>query len=306
VKISVIGGGNVGGTAAMRIAQAGLGDVYLVDIAPGLAKGKAFDLEDSRALVGVDYAVTGTDRLSDIAGSDVIVITAGLARKPGMTREDLLAKNCAVLKGICEEIKASSPSAVVMIVTNPLDVMTYYALKTSGFAPGKLFGMGVTLDAARFANLISEKTGVPVSKIKAMVVGSHGEGMLPLDRFTTVDGKSLTETLDSASCRELCARTVDRGKEIVSLLGSGSAYYAPSAAIAQLVDAIVHDRKHAFGVSAYLSGQYGVSGICAGVPCVIGRNGIESLVELDLNEREKNAFIASCESIRKLTGGLPL
>lgn len=290
----------------MRIAQADLGDVYLVDIAPGLAKGKAFDLEDSRALVGVDYSVTGTDRLSDIAGSDIIVITAGLARKPGMTREDLLAKNCAVLKGICDEIKVSSPSAVVMIVTNPLDVMTYYALKTSGFAPGKLFGMGVTLDGARFANLISKKTGVPVSKIRATVLGSHGEGMLPLDRFTTVDGKPLTETLDPAACGELCSRTVDRGKEIVSLLGSGSAYYAPSAAISQLVDAIVHDRKLTFGVSAYLSGQYGVSGICAGVPCVIGRSGIDSIVELDLNESEKKAFIASCENIRKLTGGLPL
>lgn len=298
--------GNVGGTTALRIAQAGLGDVYMVDIAPGFAKGKAFDLEDSQALVGVDYSVTGTNNLSDIAGSDIIVITAGLARKPGMTREDLLSKNCAVLKGICAELKASSPSAVVIIVTNPLDVMTYYALKISGFAPEKLFGMGVTLDAARFANYISKKTGVPVSKIKATVIGSHGGGMLPLVRFTTVDGKSLTDILDPASCSELCAKTVDRGKEILTLLGSASAYYAPSAAIAQLVDAVVHDRKQVFGVSAYLSGQYGISGICAGVPCVIGRNGIVSVAELDLNEHEKNAFTASCESIRKLADELPL
>jgi malate dehydrogenase len=276
--------------------------VVLIDVVPGMAKGKGLDLADSRWLAGKNYDLTGTDDIAGLKGSDIVVITAGLARKPGMTREDLLNKNTQILKSVCVKVKELAPEAVVIIVTNPLDVMTYFAVKALGFKPGRVFGMGVTLDASRFANLISEKLSVPVTDIQPMVVGCHGEGMLPLARFTLVKNKALTEIVpDRSKIEELISRTVDRGKEIVSLLGSGSAYYAPSAAICQLVKAVANDEKVTLGVSAYLNGEYGLKDITVGVPCCIGRNGVEKIVELDLNPEEKSAFFKSAESIRQLT-----
>jgi malate dehydrogenase len=287
----------------MRIAQENLGEVMLIDIAAGLAKGKALDMEDSAPLIGSPCCVSGSEDICALEGSDIIVVTAGLARKPGMTREDLLAKNAQILGGICRTIKERAQTAVVVVVTNPLDVMTWYCVKTLGFETQRVFGMGVTLDAARFAAIIANEMNVPSTSIEGCVIASHGEAMLPLPRFTFVNGTSLIAAVPDGAKREtLCRRTTERGKEIVSLLGSGSAYVAPSAAICQIVRAIVKDQKARLAASVYLSGQYGVKDICLGVPCIIGRNGVERIIELDLNEEERNAFCSSAQSVRQMCG----
>jgi malate dehydrogenase len=300
-KITIIGAGNVGGLAAMRIAQENPGEVCLVDVVPGMAQGKSLDLDDCRQILNVPYQIEGTEDINRVKDSRVVVITAGLARKPGMTREDLLNKNSQILKGICEKVKILAPDSIVIIVTNPLDAMTYYAGKILGFDPRRVFGMGVTLDGSRFANLISRELKIPVNKIQPVVIGSHGEAMLPLPRFTMVGSFPLTEVVKEASIIDkLVKQTVERGKEIVSLLGSGSAYFAPSAAIAQLVSAVIRDKRLPFGVSAQLNGEYGLKDICCGVPCVIGEKGIVKIVELDLNPQEKKALLESVEAIRNL------
>jgi len=301
MKITIIGAGNVGGLAAMRIAHEKLGDVCLIDVAPGLARAKAFDMDDCRQVLDNDYSLTGTEDISAVFGSHVIVVTAGLARKPGMTREDLLQKNAAIVKTICAEIKKGAPGAVVIMVTNPLDVMTHYCLTQLAFPRERVFGMGVTLDGSRFANLIAAQLNVPASSIAPIVLGSHGEAMLPLPRLTLVGTDPLTEVIkDPAVIENLIKRTVERGKEIVSLYGSGSAYFAPSAAIVQLVRAVAKDEKARLGVSALLRGEYGLSDTCVGVPCVIGRNGIEKIVELELLPQEQKALRVSAEAIRSL------
>jgi len=306
VKISVIGAGNVGALSAMRIAQYGLGEVLLVDIAKGLAQGKALDLADARPILKQDYNLKGSDDITDIKDSSVIVITAGLARKPGMTREELLNKNAQILKDISLNIKKLAPEAVVIIVTNPLDLMTYLALKITGFKKNKIIGMGVSLDAARFANLIAQELKLSTIDIDAVVIGSHGEGMLPLGKHTTVKGVSLDEFIDEAKMDVLVRKTVGRGAEIVSYLGSGSAFFAPSAAVAQMVKAIVKDEKKNLGACAYLEGEYGISDVCIGVPCRIGKNGIEEVVELSLTDKELGELKRSAESIRSLIKGLAL
>lgn len=286
MKISVIGAGNVGGLTAMRLTQEGAGNVLLVDIAKGLAAGKVFDLEDSAAILKLNYNIKGTDDINEIKDSAVIIVTAGLTRKPGMTREDLLNKNALILKDICLSIKKLAPESIVIIVTNPLDLMTRFALKITGFKANKVLGMGVSLDAGRFANLISKELNVPCINIDTYVIGSHGEGMLPLTRLTNIKGIALDEFIDEKRIRALVTQTLERGKEIVSLLGSGSAYFAPSAAIAELVRIIAKDEKRTLGVSAYLDGEYGIKDVCIGVPCRLGKNGIEKIIELDLNQEE--------------------
>lgn len=304
MKISVIGAGNVGGTAAMRIAQERLGDVVLVDVAEGLAKGKAADINDAGSVLACDCRVSGTADISAAEGSDVIVFTAGLARKPGMTREDLLNKNALILKEACLKIKTAAPDAVLIVVTNPLDLMTALALRVTGFSRSKVFGMGMTLDASRFANIISEMAGVPVSSVDPCVIGSHGEGMLPLPRFTTVDGRPLSGILDEKAVEEAVKRTVGRGKEIVSYFGSGSAYFAPSAAICDLVKIVAMDTRRVRGVSVMLEGEYGLRGMCIGVPCRIGRSGIQEVMELKLDAPESGVLRASAEGLKKLLSGM--
>lgn len=274
----------------MRLAHENIGEVVLLDVAKGLAQGKAYDLEDARALLKLNYNIKGADDINQIKDSAVVVITAGLARKPGMTREDLLNKNAVILKDVCLNIKKLAPQAIIIIVTNPLDLLTYFALQFTGFSRNKIFGMGVTLDAARFANLISKELSVPAVTVEACVIGSHGEGMLPLARFSKVNGVILETLLDKKRVETLVSGTIDRGREIVSLLGSGSAYFAPSAAITELVKAIAKDEKRVLGVSAYLNGEYGISDVCVGVPCRLGRNGIEQIIELDLNAQEKESL----------------
>ncbi|MCM8789538.1 MAG: malate dehydrogenase [Candidatus Omnitrophica bacterium] len=304
MKISIIGAGNVGSLAAMRIAQEGLGEIILVDIVKGLAQAKAYDLEDAQALLKLNYKIQGTDDINRIKDSDIIILTAGLPRKTGMSREELLYKNASILKDICLNIKKLSAQAIVIVVTNPLDLMTYFVLKQTGFNSEKVFGMGLTLDSSRFANFISKELSVPVTDIEAVVIGSHGEGMLPLPRFSNIKGVALDEFLDDNKVSSLIQKTINRGAEIVSLLGMGSAYFAPSAAISSLVRMIAKDEKRTAGVCAYLSGEYGLKDICIGVPCLIGRQGIEKIVELDLNKEEKEAFLKAADLIKKAIAAL--
>lgn len=306
MKISVIGAGNVGSTTAMRLAQEGLGEITLIDVVEGLAQGKAFDLEDARPILKHNYQIEGSDDISKIKDSDIIVITAGLARKPGMNREELLQKNSAILKNICANIKKLSPQAVLIVVTNPLDLMTNFVLRITGFKPQKVIGMGVSLDAARFANIIAKELNIPVTDIEATVVGSHGEAMIPLIRFTKIKGVCIDEFADENKLEALSAKTVSRGAEIVGLLGSGSAYYAPSAAITAIVKAIAKDEKRTIGACVYLNGEYGIKDICVGVPCRMGKEGAEKIVELELNKEELELLKKSAESIRQLTKQLPL
>jgi malate dehydrogenase len=302
VKISIIGAGNVGGLTAMRLAETGFGDIVLVDVAKGLAQGKALDIEDAASVIKYNCRIQGTDNLEAIKGSDIVIVSAGLARKPGMSREDLLNKNSLIMKDVCLAIKKVSGEAIVIVVTNPLDLMTYLALKITGFKHDKVFGMGASLDAARFSHQISKELNLPVTDIEACVIGSHGEGMLPLPRFTTVKGLKLSEMLEDDKIKSLVKKTLERGQEIVSLLASGSAYFAPSQAIAAIVKIIVKDEKRIIGLSAYLNGEYGVNDICIGVPCRLGKAGIEKIVEFDLNKDEKSLFLDSAESVRKNLG----
>ncbi len=289
-KISIIGAGNVGGLAALRILSEGLGEIVLIDKAPGLARAKELDLKDSQALLGQDYRIIGSDDIKLIRDSHLVVITAGLARKPDMTREDLLIKNAGIIKELAQDIKQLSPDAIIIVVTNPVDIMTYLTLKITGFKPCKVIGMGISLDTSRFINLIAEELKVDASEVEAMVIGSHGEGMLPLSRLVKVKDKRLDEIIDQTGINNIIKLTVNRGAQIVSLLGSGSAYVAPSAAIADLVKAILKDENRVIGVSCYCNGEYGLKDICIGLPCLLNRVGIKKIIDLELNPMERESL----------------
>lgn len=304
MKITVIGAGNVGSLTAMRIAQDGLGDVLLIDVVKGLAQGKALDLEDARSLLKYNYNICGSSDIARIEGSDIIVVTAGLARKPGMSREELLAKNAQILKGVCLNIKELAKKAIVIVVTNPLDIMTLYALKITGFKPGKLFGMGISLDTARFANLIAGQLNLPVTDIAALVIGAHGQAMLPLPGSTKVKGLAVKDFITDEEIKILVNQTIGRGAEIVANLGTGSAFFAPSAAISEIVRIIVKDEKRTIGLCSYLNGQYGISDTCIGVPCRLGKNGIEQVIELDLSPDDQGRLIKSAELVAQAVAGL--
>jgi malate dehydrogenase len=304
MKISVIGAGNVGSLTAMRLAQSSLGEILLIDIAKGLAFGKSLDLEDARPILNSDYNISGSEDISRIKDSDIIVITAGLARKPGMTREDLLLKNSQILKEVSLNIKSLSADAIVIVVTNPLDLMAYFVLKMTGFKKNKVLGMGISLDTSRFANIIASEFSLSVGDIEAMVIGAHGEAMLPLPKQTKIKGISLNEYATKEKIDFLVNKTVKRGAEIVSALGSGSAFFAPSAAIAQIVNSIVKDEKRVIGVCAYLDGEYGIKDVCIGVPCRIGKTGIEEIVELTLSAQERERFQESANATANLIKGL--
>lgn len=283
----------------MRIAQEAMAEVVLVDIVPGLAEAKAMDMADARQALKRVYQIQGTQDIEMIRGSDIVVVTAGLTRRPGMTREELLEKNARILKDICLNIKRIIPQALIVIVTNPLDLMTRYALEITGFPSNRVFGMGVTLDASRFANLISRELSCPVTDIEACVIGTHGEGMLPLARLSSIRGIALDEFIPEDRIAQLVKRTLNRGQEIVSLFGNGSAYFAPSACVAEIVKSVIKDEKRILGVSAYLDGEYGLKDVCIGVPCRLGRAGIEKIVELDLDREEKAAFIQSAAKLKE-------
>lgn len=298
-KVAVIGAGNVGGTTAMRISESGLAQVVLVDIAEKIAKAKAFDLEDSRYALGIDSRVEASADMSAIAESDIVVVTAGFPRLPGMSREDLLAKNSKIIESVSQAISSHASGAIVIVVSNPLDVMTYLTLRKTGLSRERVFGMGPNLDSSRFANIISEKLFVGVSQVEALVIGSHGETMLPLPRFSSVRGKPLTELLKPKEIEELVERTRKRGAEIVSLYGSGSAYYAPSAAILEIVRAILSENPVEIPVSMCLEGEYGLSDVAIGVPALIGAGGIKKPIILNLNATELKALKESAKAIKE-------
>lgn len=298
-KVSIIGAGNVGGTAAMRIAESGLARVALIDVAPNLAKAKASDIEDSLYSLDAASRIEAGTELYLLDESDIVVVTAGLARKPGMTREDLVSKNTEIVSGICKGISEFAPSAIVIMVTNPLDLMTYLALKKTGFPRKRVFGMGVNLDSARFANKISKKVLVGTEQIEALVIGSHGETMLPLPRLSRVRGKALSDLLSAADIKEIVKETKQRGAEMVSLYGAGSAYIGPSAAIFQIVSAIVKGETKELPVSAFLDGEYNLHDVTIGVPARIGPDGIREIIELKLDEEERQDFVRSSDVIKE-------
>ena len=303
-KVTVIGAGNVGATTAQRIAESGLADVVLVDIVEGMPQGKALDLAEAAPVVGHDMQVTGTNDYADTAGSDVIVVTSGLARQPGMSRDDLLAKNAGIVRSVVSRAAAVSPNAILVIVTNPLDAMCHVALEASGFPRERVIGMAGVLDTARFRTFIAQELNVSVADVSAFVLGGHGDTMVPLPRYTSVGGVPVTEMIPAARLEELVTRARNGGAEIVALLKTGSAYYAPAAATWQMVDAILGDRHRILPCAAYLQGEYGQDGLFVGVPVQLGRGGIEKIVEIELTADEQAAFGRSAAAVRDLVDAL--
>ncbi len=309
-KITIVGAGNIGATLALLLARRETADITLIDINEGVAKGKALDIMEASPILGFNARVTGTGNYEDTADSDVVVITAGFPRKPGMSRDDLLFKNYEVVKSVSEQIKKYSPNAFVIVVTNPLDAMTYTALKVTGFPKERVMGMAGVLDSARFAYFISEKTGISVENIKAFVIGGHGDDMVPLPKYTTISGLPVTKFLSEEELQEVIERTRFGGGEIVQLLKTGSAFYAPAASILEMVLAILWNKRKILSASVYLDGEigeyYGASGLCVGVPIILGKEGVEEIIKLDLSEEEWQAWRKSVDSVRKLVEKLPL
>ncbi len=299
-KVTVIGAGNVGATAAQRIAEAGLADVVLVDIVEGLPQGKGLDLAEAAPVVGHDARVLGSNDYADTAGSDIVVVTSGIARKPGMSRDELLATNAGIVRSVVKEAAGHSPDAILIIVTNPLDAMCHVAMEASGFPRERVIGMAGVLDSARFRAFIAMELGVSVEDTHAFVLGGHGDTMVPLPRYSTVAGIPITELMSPERVQALVERTAKGGAEIVALLKSGSAYYAPAAATFEMVDAILRDRKRVLPCAVYLQGEYGVDGLFVGVPVVLGRGGMERVIEIRLSDDEAAAFQRSAGAVREL------
>jgi malate dehydrogenase len=304
-KVTVIGAGNVGATTAQRIAEAGLADVVLVDIVEGLPQGKGLDLAEAAPVVRHDARVVGTNDYAATAGSDVIVVTSGLARQPGMSRDDLMAKNAGIVKAVVEASAPLSPNAVLIVVTNPLDVMCHVAMRASGFPRERVLGMAGVLDSARFRTFIAEELGVSVADTHAFVLGGHGDTMVPLPRYSTVAGIPITDLLPADRIQALVDRTANGGAEIVALLKTGSAYYAPAAATFEMVDAILRDRRRVLPCATFLTGEYGVEGLFVGVPVVLGAGGMQRVIQITLTAEERAAFEKSAAAVQELVAKLP-
>ena len=299
-KVTVIGAGNVGATTAQRIAESGLADVVLVDIVEGLPQGKGLDLAEAAPVVGHDGRITGTNSYDETSGSDVIVVTSGIARKPGMSRDDLISTNAGIVRGVVSEAAKRSPDAILVVVTNPLDAMCHVAIKASGFPKSRVIGMAGTLDSARFRHFIALETGVSVEDVRAFVVGGHGDTMVPLPRYSAVGGIPLPEMLSADRIAAIVQRTRSGGAEIVELLKTGSAFYAPAAATFEVVESILLDRRRLIPCAALLEGEYGVQGLFVGVPVVVGAGGVERIVEVKFTPEEQTAFTKSAEAVREL------
>lgn len=299
MKVSVFGAGNVGAEVARRIVEKKLADVVLVDIIEGVPQGKALDILQSGPVEGFNRTIKGTNDPADIEGSDIVVVTAGLARKPGMSRDDLQAMNANIVKGITGNIKNFAPGSIIIMVTNPLDVMTYLAWKVTGSEKRKVFGMAGELDTARMIAFISMETGVAPSKIKAMVLGGHGDLMVPLASQTSVNGKPLSHFLSRDKIDALIKRTANGGAEIVNLLKTGSAYYAPSASAVKMVEAVIKNKGTVIPTAVILDGEYGLKDVCIGVPAKIGKNGIEKVVELKLPDEDRLMLERSAMSVKE-------
>jgi malate dehydrogenase len=305
-KITVVGAGNVGATAAQYIVEKELGDVVLVDVIEGIPQGKALDLAQAGPVHGYDSALTGSNGYDDTANSDIVVITAGMARKPGMTRDDLLFKNAEIVGSVVEQVARRSPNAILILVTNPLDAMVQLAWKKSGFPPERVIGMAGVLDSSRFRTFIARELSVSVENVTAFVLGGHGDTMVPLPRYSTVAGIPITDLLPKERIDALVTRTANGGAEIVNYLKSGSAYYAPGASTVEMVEAILKDKKKILPCAAYLNGQYGTRGLYVGVPVKLGRAGVEQIIEIKLTADEQAAFDKSAASVRELVDKLKL
>lgn len=301
-KLSVIGAGNVGATLAQRLAELELGDVVLVDIpqTEGMPAGKALDIRQSGPVYGYDSRITGTTEYGPTANSDIVVITAGVPRKPGMSRDDLLNINAGIVKIVSEQVAKHSPKAILIIVSNPLDAMAHVALRTTGFPKERVIGMAGVLDSARLATFLAEALDVSVNDIQPTVLGGHGDTMVPIARYTTVAGVPITELLKPDQLQAILQRTRDGGAEIVKLLKTGSAYYAPSASVAAMVESILKDKKRILPCAAYLEGEYGVRGLFLGVPVKLGARGIEQVIEIRLADDEKAALQKSAQAVQEL------
>jgi malate dehydrogenase len=305
-KVSIIGGGFVGATAAFQLAQKELADVVIVDIVEGMPQGKALDMMEAAPVERYDCTVVGTNSYEDITGSQMVIVTAGLPRKPGMTRLDLLKKNAEIVGDVAKNIAKFAPNSMILVVTNPLDVMTYHTLKISGFPPNKVFGQAGVLDSSRFSYFIAAELNVSVKDISAMVLGGHGDSMVPLPRYTTVSGIPVTKLLPKDKIDALVERTRKAGTEIVSLLKTGSAYYAPASSSVVMAESVLRDSKRTLPASVYLRGEYKLEDVCVGVPVKLGSNGAEEIVELDLTDEELESLHRSAaiykESIEQLEG----
>ncbi|MDH4211159.1 MAG: malate dehydrogenase [candidate division WOR-3 bacterium] len=297
-KVSIIGAGNVGSSVALYLAEHKIADVYLIDVVEGLAEGKALDAEEAAPIRRYDVELRGCTDFSCMVDSEIVVITAGIARQPGMSRDDLLNTNAKIIKSVSEKAAEFAPNSIIIMVTNPLDVMTYLALKTTGFALKKVIGMAGVLDSIRFRYFVSQKLGVSVIDTTAMVLGGHGDSMVPLPRYSTVAGIPITELMSKDDIDKLIERTRKGGAEIVSYLKTGSAYYAPAASVAKMVECIIRDKRRILPCSAYLRGEYGIDGIFVGVPVMLGKHGVEKIIELELIPEELDALHTSASAVK--------
>jgi malate dehydrogenase len=303
-KITVVGAGNVGATAAQRLAEKALGDVVLIDIIEGIPQGKALDLAQAAPIEKHDAQLIGTNSYELSAGSDIVIITAGIPRKPGMSRDDLLAINRKIVKNVTQQIVRYSPEAILIIVSNPLDAMCHVAHQFSGFPRNRIIGMAGVLDSARFRAFIAMELKVSVENIHAFVLGGHGDSMVPLPRYSTVAGIPITELLSPERIEQLVARTRSGGAEIVSLLKSGSAYYAPASAAVEMAESILKDRKKILPCAAYLEGEYGIQSLFVGVPVKLGAGGIEQIIEINLTPEERTALVKSAAAVQELVDAM--
>jgi malate dehydrogenase len=299
-KITVVGAGNVGASVAQYLVEKELGDVVIVDVIEGMPQGKALDLLQAGPIHGYDSLLSGANGYDATAGSDIVIVTAGLARKPGMTRDDLLFKNVEIVSSVIGEVVPRSPNSILVLVTNPLDAMVQLAWKKSGFPPERVIGMAGILDSARFRTFIARELDVSVENVTAFVLGGHGDTMVPLPRYSTVAGIPITDLLPKEKIEALVKRTAGGGGEIVALLKSGSAYYAPAAATVEMVEAILKDKKKILPCAAYLNGQYGIKGLYVGVPVKLGRKGVEQVIEIKLTDEENAKLQKSAAAVREL------
>jgi malate dehydrogenase len=300
-KIALIGAGQIGGTMALIASQKELGDVVTVDITEGVPQGKSLDITHGSTVMPTSVELTGSNQYEIIKNADVVIITAGLPRKPGMSRDDLLEVNCGIIKNVGENIKEFAPNAFVIVVTNPLDAMVYTMQKVTGFPPHKVCGMAGVLDSSRFSSLIAVELGVAAEDVTAMVMGGHGDTMVPLIRYATVGGVPVTQLLSMDKLEQIAARTAKSGGEIVGLLKTGSAYYSPAISAIKMAEAYLKDKKSVLTCAALLNGEYGINGLYAGVPVVMGANGVEKIIEVDLDGTEQAAFDVSINAVRELT-----
>ena len=306
IKITVVGAGNVGATTAQRLAERDYANVVLVDIVEGLPQGKALDLNQAGPVVGYEPTVTGTNGYEETAGSDICVITSGRARTPGMSRDDLLRTNQEIVGDVTRNLAEHSPQAVIIVVTNPLDAMCQVAYRVAGFPRERVIGMAGVLDTARFRTFLAWELGVSARDVTGFVLGGHGDQMVPVASYTNVAGIPVSNLIESERLDEIVQRTRDGGAEVVKLLKSGSAYYAPSAAVCEMVDSIVHDQKRVLPCCAHLEGEYGLEGLYMGVPCRLGAAGLEEVVEIGLNDEERGQLERSAEAVRELIGVMGL